>query len=85
MSEAMSSPEDIARARHVKGLELPHDAWTSWLNTKQSLLDTLPLFKDPDPTMRSLPEDEFTTLKAYLSTTFPGPALLTLFVALQYQ
>lgn len=35
MSEAMSSPEDIARARHVKGLEPLHDAWTSWLKTRE--------------------------------------------------
>ncbi|KAG6372563.1 hypothetical protein JVT61DRAFT_7673 [Boletus reticuloceps] len=76
MSEGMSSPEDIARARHVKELEPLHDAWTSWLKTRKSLLDTLPLLKDPDPTMRSLAEDEFATLKeslsTYLSTTFPS-------------
>ncbi|KAF8433964.1 release factor [Boletus edulis BED1] len=76
MSEGMSSPEDIARARHVKELEPLHDAWTSWSKTRKSLLDTLPLLKDPDPTMRSLAEDEFTTLKeslsTYLSATFPS-------------
>lgn len=31
----MSSPEDIARARQAKELEPLHDAWTSWLNTKE--------------------------------------------------
>ncbi|KAH0828578.1 hypothetical protein J3R83DRAFT_2849 [Lanmaoa asiatica] len=75
-AKSMSSPEDIARARHVKELEPLYDAWTSWVKTRESLLDTLPLLKDPDPTMRSLAEDEFTTLKeglsTCLSTTFPS-------------
>ncbi|KAG9311303.1 hypothetical protein JVU11DRAFT_8391 [Chiua virens] len=76
MSESMSSSEDIARARQAKELEPLHDAWTSWVKTRESLLDTLPLLQDPDTTMRSLAEDEFTTLKenlsTYLSTTFPS-------------
>ncbi|KIJ05234.1 hypothetical protein PAXINDRAFT_141427 [Paxillus involutus ATCC 200175] len=76
MSEAMSSPEDIARARQIKELEPLHEAWTLWAKTKESLLDTLPLLKDPDAAMRSLAEEEFTTLKdslsTCLSTTFPS-------------
>ncbi|KAF9244264.1 hypothetical protein BU15DRAFT_86165 [Melanogaster broomeanus] len=72
----MSSPEDIARARQSKELEPLHEAWASWMKTRESLLDTLPLLKDPDPNMRSLAEDEYTTLKdslsTYLSTTFPS-------------
>ncbi|KAF9235869.1 hypothetical protein BU15DRAFT_50858 [Melanogaster broomeanus] len=72
----MSSPEDIARARQSKELEPLHEAWASWMKTRESLLDTLPLLKDPDPAMRSLAEDEYTTLtdslSTYLSTTFPS-------------
>ncbi|KIK93168.1 hypothetical protein PAXRUDRAFT_34189 [Paxillus rubicundulus Ve08.2h10] len=72
----MSYPEDIARARQIKDLEPLHEAWTSWVKTKESLLDTLPLLKDPDVTMRSLAKDEFTALKdslsTYISTTFPS-------------
>jgi peptide chain release factor 1 len=35
MSEAMSSPEDIARARQIKELEPLHEAWTLWAKTKE--------------------------------------------------
>jgi hypothetical protein len=35
MSEDMSSPEDIARARHLKELEPLHEAWSSWAYTRQ--------------------------------------------------
>ncbi|KAF8548617.1 hypothetical protein OG21DRAFT_1516108 [Imleria badia] len=70
----MSSP----RAGHVTELEPLHDAWTSWTKTRESLLDTLSLLQDPDPTMRALAEDEFAALKDTLSTPLPTtfPALL---------
>lgn len=35
MSEAMLSPEDITAARHVKELQPLHDAWTSWVQTRE--------------------------------------------------
>ncbi|KIJ64112.1 hypothetical protein HYDPIDRAFT_91427 [Hydnomerulius pinastri MD-312] len=72
----MSTPKDIARLRQIKELEPLHEAWSSWTKTRESLLDTLPLLQDPDATMRSLAEDEFTSLKnslsTHLSTTFPS-------------
>ncbi|KAG1720103.1 hypothetical protein EDB19DRAFT_1898544 [Suillus lakei] len=72
----MSSPEDIARARQLKELEPLHEAWSSWTHARQSLEETLPLMQDPDPTMRTLASEEFTsltsTLSTHLSTTFPS-------------
>ncbi|KAJ8592566.1 release factor [Rhizopogon salebrosus TDB-379] len=72
----MSSPEDIARARHLKELEPLHEAWSNWAHTRQSLEETLPLMQDPDPTMRALASEEFTsltnTLSTHVSTTFPS-------------
>lgn len=35
MSEAISSLEDIARARHAKELEPLYNAWTSWMKTRE--------------------------------------------------
>lgn len=35
MSESMSAPEDIARARQAKELEPLHDAWTLWVKTRE--------------------------------------------------
>lgn len=35
ISDVMSSPQDIARARHAKELEPLHDAWTSWVKTRE--------------------------------------------------
>ena len=35
MSEDMSSPEDIARARQLKELEPLHEAWSNWTHARQ--------------------------------------------------
>lgn len=45
ISEAMPSPEDIARARHAKELEPLYDAWTSWVKTREVSL-ILPVTRD---------------------------------------
>ncbi|KII85605.1 hypothetical protein PLICRDRAFT_115967 [Plicaturopsis crispa FD-325 SS-3] len=72
----MSSPEDIARAKHVKELEPVKLAWDEWTRTSQSLRETVPLLGDPDPTMRSLAIEEYdalsTALTHQIKTVFPS-------------
>ncbi|KAL4063711.1 hypothetical protein J3A83DRAFT_4361843 [Scleroderma citrinum] len=76
MSEDVTSQEGIARARQMKELEPLHDAWVSWTKTRESLLETIPLLNDPDPTMRTLASDEYTglseSLSQHISSTFPS-------------
>ncbi|KJA21732.1 hypothetical protein HYPSUDRAFT_165114 [Hypholoma sublateritium FD-334 SS-4] len=72
----MSSPEDIARLRHIKESERLADAWALWTHTHEQLKDTSALLVDPDPAMRALAADEITALAASLNTiateTFPS-------------
>jgi hypothetical protein len=35
MSEDVSSPDDIARARQLKELEPIHEAWSNWTHARQ--------------------------------------------------
>ncbi|KAI0789207.1 peptide chain release factor 1 [Abortiporus biennis] len=50
-------------------------AWKKWVETRQCLRDTDALLHDPDPSMRSMAEEEHTSLTSQLSdlvnTTFP--------------
>ncbi|PIL36735.1 hypothetical protein GSI_00424 [Ganoderma sinense ZZ0214-1] len=75
LSEDALSDEDIRRVRKIKELEPLQDAWTEWRHAKQSLEETLPLLNDPDPTMRSMAEEEYTTLSETVNqmveSTFP--------------
>ncbi|KAH7890361.1 hypothetical protein F5I97DRAFT_1800147 [Phlebopus sp. FC_14] len=63
----MSSAEDITRVRRIQELAPLHEAWTTWTKTRESLMETLPLLNDSDPTMRALAVDEYTTLSDTLS------------------
>ncbi|KAI0334802.1 release factor [Cubamyces sp. BRFM 1775] len=73
--EALSE-EDIRRVRKIKELEPLQEAWTEWNRAKESLQETAALLNDPDPTMRSMAEEEYATLSesinALVEDTFPS-------------
>ncbi|TBU32154.1 peptide chain release factor 1, partial [Dichomitus squalens] len=75
LSAEVLSDEDIRRVRRIKELEPLQDAWTRWKHAKQSLKETLALLSDPDPTMRSMAEEEYATLSKTVNemvqSTFP--------------
>ncbi|KAH9853811.1 release factor [Lenzites betulinus] len=75
LSEEALSDEDIKRVRKIRELEPLQDAWVEWSHAKQSLEETLPLLDDPDPTMRSMAEDEYAalteTIDNLVENTFP--------------
>ncbi|KAI9001163.1 release factor [Trametes punicea] len=74
-AEALSG-EDIRRVRKIRELEPLQLAWAEWNRAKQSLEETLALLNDPDPTMRSMAEDEYASLTENMSQlveeTFPA-------------
>ncbi|TFK37061.1 hypothetical protein BDQ12DRAFT_699259 [Crucibulum laeve] len=74
----MSSPEDITRLKQLKESEALQAAWDEWIETRQLLEETSPLLDDPDPTMRSLASDEYSSLTNTLTTTVEStfPSLL---------
>ncbi|KAI0663010.1 release factor [Cubamyces menziesii] len=73
--EALSE-EDIRRVRKIRELEPLQEAWTEWNRAKESLQETTALLNDPDPTMRSMAEEEYATLSESINTlvedTFPS-------------
>ncbi|KAI0649983.1 release factor [Trametes meyenii] len=75
LSQDALSEEDIRRVRKIRELEPLQDAWTEWKHAKQSLEETLPLLNDPDPTMRSMAEEDYATLSQNINelveNTFP--------------
>ncbi|KAI0829412.1 release factor [Trametes gibbosa] len=75
LSEEALSDEDIKRVRKIRELEPLQDAWVEWTHAKQSLEETLPLLDDPDPTMRSMAEEEYAILNEAIDNlvenTFP--------------
>ncbi|KAI0771474.1 release factor [Trametes elegans] len=70
------SEEDIRRVRKIRELEPLQEAWTEWTRAKESLNETLTLLNDPDPTMRSMAEEEYATLSESMhnlvENTFPS-------------
>ncbi|KAJ8502747.1 hypothetical protein ONZ45_g11475 [Pleurotus djamor] len=79
MSDAVSSAEDIKRAKALRETESLQEAWTEWKKTRQLLQETVPLLSDADPAMRSLAVEEYSSLSATLSDhiTHVFPSLLT--------
>ncbi|KAJ8454061.1 hypothetical protein ONZ45_g19452 [Pleurotus djamor] len=79
MSDAISSAEDIKRAKALRESESLQEAWTEWKKTRQLLQETVPLLSDADPAMRSLAVEEYSSLSATLSDhiTHVFPSLLT--------
>ncbi|KAI0773842.1 peptide chain release factor 1 [Fomes fomentarius] len=75
ISEDALLDEDIQKVRKIRELEPLQNAWTEWTHAKQSLQETLPLLKDPDPTMRSMAEEEYALLSENMNqmveSTFP--------------
>ncbi|KAI0637772.1 release factor [Trametes polyzona] len=78
LSEDALSEEDIRRVRKIRELEPLQEAWTEWNHAKQSLEETLPLLNDPDPTMRSMAEEEYASLSESINELVENkfPALL---------
>ncbi|KAI0352691.1 release factor [Trametes cingulata] len=75
LSEDALSVDDIRRVRKIRELEPLQEAWAEWNRAKQSLEETLPLLNDPDPTMRSMAEEEYAALSENMNNlvenTFP--------------
>ncbi|KAI9063363.1 release factor [Trametes sanguinea] len=76
LSDEALSDEDIQRVRKIRELEPLQDAWIEWNRAKESLEETSALLKDPDPTMRSMAEEEYAALMENMSQlvedTFPS-------------
>ncbi|RPD61963.1 peptide chain release factor 1 [Lentinus tigrinus ALCF2SS1-7] len=76
ISDDALSDEDIQKVRKIRELEPLQDAWTEWKHAKESLEETLPLLNDPDPTMRSMAEEEYASLSDNMTqmveNTFPS-------------
>ncbi|KAF8625699.1 hypothetical protein AX15_005267 [Amanita polypyramis BW_CC] len=72
----MSTPEDIKCLKQLKETEPLQNAWDQWNESCQLLADTTSLLGDPDPTMRTLAEDEYkdvsNLLSNMLNSTFPS-------------
>ncbi|KDQ52929.1 hypothetical protein JAAARDRAFT_138047 [Jaapia argillacea MUCL 33604] len=72
----MSSPADIGRAKQIKESEQLAAAWEAWNETKELLRETSELLNDPDPSMRSLAEEDHialsTKLVQQIETQFPA-------------
>ncbi|KZV94479.1 release factor [Exidia glandulosa HHB12029] len=67
--------ESIKLAKTLKELEPLQEAWDEWMRAKEAFMQSLPLLEDPDPTMRAMAEDEYSTqlstLRTLMSQTFP--------------
>ncbi|KAI0366398.1 release factor [Pilatotrama ljubarskyi] len=76
LSEDALSEEDIRRVRKIRELEPLQEAWAEWNRARQSLEETLPLLNDPDPTMRSMAEEDYAALSENMNNlvenTFPA-------------
>ncbi|KAF4593206.1 hypothetical protein EYR38_008918 [Pleurotus pulmonarius] len=76
IGDTVSSKEDIKRAKILRESENLQEAWTEWNKTRELLQETIPLLNDPDPVMRSLAADEYsslaTTFSEHISTVFPS-------------
>ncbi|OSC99128.1 release factor [Trametes coccinea BRFM310] len=76
LSDEALSDEDIQRVRKIRELEPLQDAWTEWNRAKESLEETSALLNDPDPTMRSMAEEEYAALTENMNqlveNTFPS-------------
>ncbi|CDO74079.1 hypothetical protein BN946_scf185043.g129 [Trametes cinnabarina] len=76
LSEEALSEEDIRRVRKIRELEPLQEAWTEWNRATRSLDETMALLSDPDPTMRSMAEEEYASLTENINRlvekTFPA-------------
>ncbi|KAK0453868.1 peptide chain release factor 1 [Armillaria borealis] len=76
ISEGTSRPEDIARLKKIKESDRLQEAWDELNISRRLLEDTKSLLADPDPTMRSMAEEEYYSLEEkveeIVDTTLPA-------------
>ncbi|KAH7105272.1 release factor [Auriculariales sp. MPI-PUGE-AT-0066] len=75
---ASSDKEQIKLAKQLKALEPVQEAWDQWLRSKEAFMQSLSLLDDPDPDMRAMASDEYSTQLASLGDIMAKtlPALL---------
>ncbi|KAF9445275.1 release factor [Macrolepiota fuliginosa MF-IS2] len=69
LTEEMSTPSDIAKLKMLKESEPLQHAWDEWVKGRDALQETSELLSDPDPSMRALATEEYTSLTDHLNTT----------------
>ncbi|EJD35444.1 release factor [Auricularia subglabra TFB-10046 SS5] len=76
VDHSASDNEQIKIAKTLKELEPVQEAWDEWSRAREAFMQSLPLLDDPDPTMRAMASEEYSsqlaTLGNIMSSTFPG-------------
>jgi len=63
-----SHAEKIKTSKLIKELEVLVGPWERWKSASAALTETMPLLHDPDPSLRSLAEEEYVALQQELSS-----------------